>query len=208
MREHVTPFVDVIAHGRSVPIRAPMLLESGDEIETYADASALIRYPEGHEIQLLPNTRIRLGSIYVFWGEIRAFIKAARGYFRVESEFVSLDVEGTRFWFRVQRDQTISMGVSEGRVRLSSKAGRWPSILVRPGEAYAIPRDGRPVRQRFKPDDARDQRRDGRYDESVRDDQSDQREGDRRGDRRDMRADPGDEDRGVSPEEQRRVEQR
>jgi FecR protein len=136
--------VSVIRQGRWIAVGLPMPLEIGDEVETSGDSSATIRYPEGHEVRLMPETRVRLDSIFVLFGEIRAFVRGVRGFFRVESDFVSLDVEGTEFWFRVERDQTVGMGVFAGSVRLSSKTGRWRSIRVTRGEVYTIPRDGLP----------------------------------------------------------------
>jgi hypothetical protein len=136
--------VSVIRQGRWIAVGLPMPLEIGDEVETSGDSSATIRYPEGHEFRLMPETRVRLDSIFVLFGEIRAFVRGVRGFFRVESDFVSLDVEGTEFWFRVERDQTVRMGVFAGSVRLSSKTGRWRSIRVTRGEVYTIPRDGLP----------------------------------------------------------------
>jgi len=70
----------------------------------------------------------------------------ARGFFRVENEFVSLEVESTEFSFRVGSDQTVSVRVVAGRVRLASKTGRWRPIRVIRGEGYTVPRNGVPIR--------------------------------------------------------------
>jgi hypothetical protein len=122
-----------------------MPLAIGDVVETAAETTAIVRYPEAHEVRLMPETRVQLASIFVFFGEI---IVKARGFFRVENEFVSLEVESTEFWFRVGRDQTVAMGVFTGRVRLASKLGRWRPLQVLRGEVYTVPRDGEPIRER------------------------------------------------------------
>jgi hypothetical protein len=142
--EHVRGMVSVVRQGQSLAVHVPMPLEIGDVVETDAETTAIVRYPEAHEVRLMPDTRVQLTSIFVFFGEI--FVKA-RGFFRVENEFVSLEVESTDFWFRVRRDQTIAMGVFTGRVRLASKLDRWQPLRVVRGEVYTVPRDGGPIRE-------------------------------------------------------------
>ena len=155
-----------------------MQLERGDEIETFEGSGAVIRFfPGRNEVRLMPHTHVRLHSIFVFIGEI--FVKA-KGFFRVENEFVELDTEGTQFWFRVTRNQRATVRVTVGRVRCSSKDRRWPSFPVKAGEEYVIPRGGTPspppprdgwccVDGRLSRDDSADcQRKQGRFFDSER----------------------------------------
>ena len=144
--DQVSTGVAVKRQGRSLTIWPGIPLEAGDEIETDADSRTVIRfYPAGHEVRLMPNTRVQLHSIFAFFGEL--FVKA-KGYFKVENEFVELDVEGTEFWFKVSRDQTVNLNVDAGRVRCRSKLSRWKTFSVRSGEAYIIApgKDPIPVR--------------------------------------------------------------
>jgi hypothetical protein len=142
--ERVRGMVSVVRHGQSLAVHVPMPLASGDVVETAAETTAVVRYPEAHEVRLMPETRVQLASLLVFFGEI---VVKARGFFRVENEFVSLEVESTEFWFRVGRDQTVAMGVFTGRVRLASKLGRWRPLQVLRDEVYTVPRDGEPIRE-------------------------------------------------------------
>jgi FecR protein len=142
--EQVRGMVSVFRQGQAIAVHVPMPLAIGDVVQTGADATATIRYPAGHEVRLMPDTRVQLASIFVFFGEI--FVQA-RGFFRVENEFVSLEVEGTEFWFRVERDQSVATGVLAGRVRLASKLGRWTPIRMSRGEVYTVLPNGRPIRE-------------------------------------------------------------
>lgn len=141
--DQVSEGIILLRHGRSLAIWPGIPLEIGDEIETDADSRTVIHfYPAGHEVRLMPNTRVQIHSIFAFFGEI--FVKA-KGFFKVENEFVELDVEGTEFWFRVSRDQTVTINVNTGSVRCRSKLNRWETFPVRSGEEYVIPPNKAPI---------------------------------------------------------------
>ena len=62
--------VRVVRQGRPIAVDAPMALEPGDEVDVGAGTVARIVFPGGHEVTLLPGTRIRLGSIIQYIGEL------------------------------------------------------------------------------------------------------------------------------------------
>lgn len=147
--DQVSTGVAVKRQGRSLAIWPGIPLEVGDEIETDADSRTVIRfYPAGHEVRLMPNTRVQLHSIFAFFGEL--FVKA-KGHFKVENEFVELDVEGTEFWFKVSRDQTVNVDVKAGSVGCRSKLNRWKTFSVRSGEEYVIPAGKNPIPVKVTP---------------------------------------------------------
>jgi hypothetical protein len=133
--------------GRALPVRLPYQLQPGDVIQTGSDAVARIRLPEGHEIVLDVNTRIRLGSFLVEFGRILA---RARGFFEAESENVVAGVEGTEFVFQVPRDRSVLVTVLDGAVVCRSKTNSWAPVRLRRGEhfessPYAALPDKRPA---------------------------------------------------------------
>lgn len=134
--------VTVTRKGRIIAAPLPMPLETGDELDAGANATAIIRFPEGHEVFVLPHSRVRVGSIFAYFGEL---IVRAKGLFSVETEFVTAGVEGTEFWFKLEKDQDAAIGVTEGRVRLSSKTGQWAPVRVKQDEVYTL-RGGEPPR--------------------------------------------------------------
>jgi hypothetical protein len=112
-------------------------LHSGDVIETPSGASALLRYPEGHEVLLTPGTRVKLGSIFVFFGEI---IVRARGFFRVETAVLTAGVEGTEFLVRAtDSGQAVDVVVAEGAVVCKPTAAEgWAPVRVAAAEQLTV----------------------------------------------------------------------
>lgn len=126
----------VIRAGRPVPLHLPYQLQPGDVIQTGADAAAVVRLPEGHEIVLDANTRVRLGSFFVEFGRIFARV---RGFFEAESDNVVAGVEGTEFSFEVARDRGVSVVVLGGTVLCRSKSRSWAAFRLRRGELFRSP---------------------------------------------------------------------
>lgn len=112
--------VGVTRAGRSVELGPHADLRSGDLITTGADTSLLIRYPDGNEVFVAPETRIELGSIRVFFGNL---LMKVRGAFEVRTEFVSASSEGTIYTVGVDRNGSAVCNVLEGTVRIASRAG-------------------------------------------------------------------------------------
>lgn len=121
--------------GRPLPLRPPVQLQPGDVIQTGPDAVAQIRYPEGHQIFLDVNTRVRLGSFFIDFGRIFA---RARGFFEAESDNVVAGVEGTEFVFEVSRDRADSVTVLDGAVLCRSRTRSWAPVRLRRGERFHL----------------------------------------------------------------------
>jgi hypothetical protein len=135
----------VITRGsRRIPVMVPMPLETGDEIRVEPPYVATITFPGDHEATLMPDTRARLGSILELIG--RAFV-SAKGYFKVETQYVTAGVKGTEFWVRVTPDQIASAGVISGTITVSPKAGRWNPVDVARDEVVTMRRDAPPTKE-------------------------------------------------------------
>jgi len=146
--------------GRRLPVSLPYQLQPGDVIETGPDAVAVVRFPEGNEIILDSNTRVRLGSFFVEFGRILARVQ---GLFEAESENVTAGVEGTEFVFEVTRDRAVAVTVLDGTVVCRSKIRSWQvhlsqgeffysqhPNLVNPGKRSAMPKELDDIRRWIK----------------------------------------------------------
>jgi len=78
---------------------AGMELQPGDIVETGPAAAAVIRFSASGSTVLDTGTRVRIGSLEVFFGRVFADV---RGFFQTSSDTVVAGVSGTRFLFAVQ----------------------------------------------------------------------------------------------------------
>lgn len=123
-----------------------MELASGDIVET-ADGHGVIDYPDGSAVMLKSSTRVQLGSIVLFFGEIFNKVKSIsrRGGGLVTTNEVSASVEGTEFGVRrtaAYRDATVGavrLFVREGQVRCAPGTGaHWPAVTLAKGQALDV----------------------------------------------------------------------
>lgn len=136
--------VEVYRNGRRLDPRTPLALQPGDRVMTGPDAGAVIRFANGGEAVLAPETHVRLGSLEVFFGRVLADL---RGLFQVEDDTMVASVEGTRFLFEARPGQRSRVAVLEGRVRCQPKSGGWEPIRLGAGQVLtARPGDPRPPR--------------------------------------------------------------
>lgn len=124
--------VDVVHKGARAPAKHNMGLEAGDEIRTDARSTVVITYAEGARVYVQPNTHVRLGSIFVFLGEV---LVKAKGLFKVKTEYATAASEGTEYLVRVDPDRRARVVVAEDRVALSSNSGRWTKTSLGVGQA-------------------------------------------------------------------------
>jgi hypothetical protein len=137
--------LDVMRNGQLMPVSLSMPLMTGDELLTHRDTLAIIRYPEGHDVYLMPDTRVRLGSIFTFFGEI--FVRA-KGFFQANTEFVSAGVEGTEFWLKVEANNVVKLGVLSGSVNMRSSTGRWSPVRLVSNQVFSVNRNKPPVKEK------------------------------------------------------------
>ena len=137
--------LSVIRRGQPIQVTVPMDLELGDEISVRPPSIATIVFPEGHAVWLMPNTKVRLGSITI--NDIGQIFVRARGYFKVETQYWRAGVKGTDFYVHVTGNQTATVGVLEGSIGLESKTGGWKPTDVNENEVVTLDRDRAPSKQ-------------------------------------------------------------
>ena len=118
-------------------------LRSGDRVETWPRAHAVIRYPSGTELLMRPSSSGRIGSLTDFVGEV--FVKV-RGIFSVDTTFVKAGARGTAYLVRTYAGGTTGVTVVEGVVEVGSTTGAWPSMAIGAGTmTLAHPRAPQPM---------------------------------------------------------------
>ena len=123
--------VSVFRAGQRLDSRTPLTLQKGDEVRTGPASGAVLRFANGGEAVLAPNTHVRLGSLEVFFGKVLADL---RGLFAIEDDNLVAAVEGTRFLFEAERGRQTRVAVLEGRVRCIPKRANWAPIPLSAGQ--------------------------------------------------------------------------
>ncbi len=134
--------VGVIRAGRPVELGPHVDLRPGDLITTGADTSLLIRYPDGNEVFVGPESRIELGSIRIFFGNL---LMKVRGAFEVRTEFISASSEGTIYTVGVDRNGSAVCNVLEGTVRIASRGGGFEALRSGAATQVSWMRDSKPA---------------------------------------------------------------
>jgi hypothetical protein len=102
-----------------------MAIRTHDEIETDGANFALIEFLNGDGVYMKPLTRVRVGSIFVFFGEIFNRVVSGRG-FKADSEALEAGVEETEFLMHVDRgSQEATVTVRRGIVRCTPRRASW-----------------------------------------------------------------------------------
>jgi len=127
--------VDIVRKGARAQPKHNMALETGDEIRADALSTVVLTFAEGARVYVQPNTHVRLGSIFVFIGEV---LVKARGLFKVKTEYATAASEGTEYLVRVDPEARVRVVVAEDRVALTSNAGQWPRASLGVGQAAAL----------------------------------------------------------------------
>ncbi|RPI45831.1 MAG: hypothetical protein EHM59_09075 [Betaproteobacteria bacterium] len=125
--------VDVAQAGRTLAGRDGMALYRGDEVRTFASTYAQVRFSDGDRVWLDYETRVRVGSIFTFFGRVFASVS---GVFEVDSEFVAASSEGTQYTVTIGRPgrMDFSVAVRSGAVLCRSRRGSWRAVRLRAGQ--------------------------------------------------------------------------
>ena len=96
------------------------------------------------------NTRVRVGSLFVFFGRVFATVS---GSFSVDSEFVATSTEGTEFTVSIDRLRRgpFSVALGQGILRCEPRAGRWRTVRMKPGERLSSEGRGQPAVSKLQP---------------------------------------------------------
>ena len=159
------PGVEVIRQGARPQAKPDMALEVGDEVRTGPQTTVVLSFLDGARVFVQPSTHLRIGSIFVYLGEVLVKVK---GFFQVETRYATAGSEGTQYLVRVDPGDQVRVVVAEDRVGLLSRSQRWSKIVLGPGqsaringadpprvdEALASPEEIEGIRQRIRDLDA------------------------------------------------------
>lgn len=127
--------VEVAQGGRVQAGYAGMPLYAGDTIRTGASSYALCRFEDGNRVWLDYDTRVRLGSVFAFFGRVFA---AVSGIFEIDSEFVAASSEGTEYTVSIgRRAPDFSVAVKSGAVLCRARRSRWRPVRLVAGQRLA-----------------------------------------------------------------------
>jgi len=124
--------VQVWRGGQTVTATNGMLLRPGDEVQTGAQAAAMLVFSDAGQIFVDHDSRVRIGSLEVLFGRIWAEL---RNRFEVSSESVVAAVEGTSFLFEVQPRRLMRVAVADGAVTCRSRNNDWSPFTLRSRQA-------------------------------------------------------------------------
>ena len=140
--------ITITRDGRRIAPEKYLTLQQGDRIQTDPRTYALIRFESGTEAYLAPNSGGRVGSLLEFFGEVLAKV---RGSFEVQTEYITAAAKGTAFVVRATRDGQAEVIALEGVTRVSSNAGQWRAIELRPGQKARISQAQQPLQSEATP---------------------------------------------------------
>ena len=123
----------VVRRGTRLNTILDMPLEIDDEVWTGPNSTAVIRFLSGSMVYLRPSSHIRIGSIFMFIGELFVRVK---GVFQVDTEFVTAGSEGTEWVMKVLANVDSRCIVLQGRINMESKGQRWKPALVGANEQF------------------------------------------------------------------------
>lgn len=125
------PGVEVTRQGVRSPAQDNMSMQPGDEIRTGPQTAVVLSFIDGARVFVQPGTHIRIGSIFVYFGEVLVKVK---GYFQVETRYATAGSEGTQYLVRVEPGDQVRVVVAQGRVGLVSRSGRWNKVILGVGQ--------------------------------------------------------------------------
>lgn len=138
--------IEIIRESEMVQPKLKMPLKKGDEIKTPPGVTALIKFNNGSEVIMMPETHITIESIYVWFGKV---IARVRGKFRVKTEYVTASTRGTLFLMSVDKNNQSTVTMVEGSVLLTSNENRWSSIPLQSGHEARVLSGGQPEIERI-----------------------------------------------------------
>ena len=123
--------------------QVPMQLQPADELATGPDSTAVIGFPSGAAVIVYPNTRVRVSSLKLIFGEVSAVLEDIRGLFEVETDDFVAAAGSTQYLVRKTAGGAGDVAVIEGRVQLSSPIGAWTTVTLSPRDRASLT-PGRP----------------------------------------------------------------
>lgn len=126
--------IEVIREGEQIMPKLGLSLEKGDEIKTPPGVTAFISFGSGSEVIMMPETHIKIESIFVWFGKAIITIK---GKFKTKTKLVTGSHSGTVFILTVDRNDQAVIQMLEGGINLQSNTGPW-SVFLKSGQEASI----------------------------------------------------------------------
>jgi hypothetical protein len=135
-----SPGVEVRRGGQVVPYSARMPLYTGDGVQTGAGMSATIEFTDGNVVYVREGTKLEVGSIRLFFGEIFNLIRSVAGSgSTVYTNDLAAAAETTMFLVRRDATRGTTVTVVEGTVRCTpAESGRWAMVPLRPNQQLTV----------------------------------------------------------------------
>ena len=127
--------IEVTRESEQMTPELGMQLQKGDEIKTPPGVTALIKFNDGSEVIMMPETHITIESIYVWFGKVIARVK---GRFKTKTKYVTAGTRSTLFLMSVDRNDQSTVTMVEGSVLLTSNENRWPSRPLPSGQEARV----------------------------------------------------------------------
>lgn len=126
--------IEITREGEQMTPELGLDLQKGDEIKTSPGVTALIKFSDGSEIIMMPDTHITIESVRVWFGKVIATIKGA---FKVKTEYATGNPGGTVFVMYVDRNGQSLVTMIEGSLNLKSNTALW-SLSLQSGQEASI----------------------------------------------------------------------
>lgn len=146
--DRITPDLRITRDGRPVPAESCMPLRRGDVVETRS-SPVLIQFAEGL-VLLMPKTRVEIGSIWSYFGELFSF-----GHVKVQDRYVTAGAEGTSYVFHSDADGN-TVTVLQGHVRVTPNQFATPMQRLEAGQRVRHTRGASPSVTRLTPSEVTD----------------------------------------------------
>jgi hypothetical protein len=132
------PGVRVTREDKRVLAESCMPLRRGDIVETGPSVPVLIEFAEGL-VLLMPNTKVRIGSIWTFFGELFSF-----GHVKLQDRYVTAGAEGTSYIFRSDANGT-TVTVLQGHVRVTPEKEARLAQRFEAGQRVRLAQNAAPI---------------------------------------------------------------
>ncbi len=127
--------VEVFRQGVRQPPQPGMALQAGDEIWTGPQSTVVLSFVDGARVFVLPGSHVRVGSIFVYLGEVLVKVK---GLFEVQTNYATAGSEGTEYQVRVDPGERVRVVVADDHVLLASRYQYWRKVVLASGQSAWI----------------------------------------------------------------------
>jgi beta-lactam-binding protein with PASTA domain len=126
-----------------------MELQKGDEVRTPPGVTALIKFGDGSEVIMMPDAKVTIESIFVWFGKV---IVRAKGVFKSKTKDVTAGTQSTLYVMSTDENDQSTVTMVEGSVLLTSNENNWPSRTLPSGQEASVSGSEPPVIETMRQD--------------------------------------------------------